>query len=251
MKNVFAKLVARAWDTAPRARPDLGPRFAPRAAESWAVEEVDAEIEAAPPGRAPASAPAGVEERVRQVPRGEPPAPPSLRRDDFEPVRGMPVSPPVVRTVERAKGEEMGRPAPVRGLEREDVSDPRSVAAPPRAVESPIARALERVREVVAASPVAASPPRLRSEDVAALRSASVPRAEAARVASEPPRSVRPLAPPVAAPEREAPAPIEISIGRIDVRAIPAAPPVAPRSLVGAPVALPLHEYLRRRQEGS
>jgi hypothetical protein len=248
MKNLFAKLVARAWDTAPRAHPELAPRFAPRAAESWAVGEIDAEVDAAPPRRAPAGPPAPeIEGRARQAPRAEAPVFPRAMRD-FAPVRGLEVPPPATRTVERGEGEEPNRPAPSpRGFEREDVGGARPIAAAPRAMELPVARPPEHTHDVPAAAPVAARPP-LRTEDVAVLRSAPLPRTEGARVAGEPSRSVRLSPPPAAA--GEAPAPIEISIGRIDVRAVPAAPPVAPRSPAAAPVALPLHEYLRRRQDG-
>jgi hypothetical protein len=123
----------------------------------------------------------------------------------------------------------------------------------------PVARPVQSEPPREAAGHPEAMAPRVRSEGLQALTITPppAPGGGAATAPAQRPDAVR--HPPATAhvpqaPQRErlppAPPPIEITIGRIDVRAVQEAPPAAPRAATPAPAAprtLGLADYLRQR----
>ena len=226
MSDLFARLVSRAWDTGPRVRPQITPRFAPRAA-SFPVEEIVQEIE----GSAPR------EGRAKDVSEGSPPppAPPAVR-----PELSLPS---VLRSAEAERPP--APPAP-------RANEPPPPSPPPltleRTLEHIFATTVERMHLIGPPAP-ALAPPAIRPADLAVLRPAEGERTAPPRTeirGAVAPRSITGSPPP--APS--APEPIQITIGRIDVRAIPTTAPRAPAPSKPTHAPLALDEYLRRRNEG-
>jgi hypothetical protein len=231
MSDVFSRLVDRALDRAPRARPQISPRFArrpaalPLEAPDREVESFD-ELEVGP--SVPRSAPASFEDQSpREAPR------------DPRPVHGP--RPP-------------GRNAPAVSAPDRVIAVEREVHAPAPASGSTAEHTVERVERSVVehtrfvdARPLAAPPVPLRPADAAALRPVE-PRAAAP---SSPDRGTAAGAHSVVRETTETAPPeaIHVSIGRIDVRATPAASPVAAPAR-SRPAPMGLDEYLRRRNEG-
>ncbi|HEY8086967.1 MAG TPA: hypothetical protein VIF09_03960 [Polyangiaceae bacterium] len=228
MSDVFTRLVDRALDRAPRARPRLAPRFG-RPSAGLPIEEPDAKVEA-PAVEAtstpPRSAPVREERPALEVPRE---------------VRG--VATPGGRTAAGAPEPPIER---VPRIEREVGPEARPAASSfEHNMEQVVHSVVERTR-LVEAGPLAAPATPLRSADAAALRPTegrtTAPTMGERRVASRQEA--------IARDSRDATSDaIQVSIGRIDVRAVGAAPAAAapPKPRV-APMGL--DEYLRRRSEG-
>jgi hypothetical protein len=226
MSDVFSRLVARAWDTEARVRPQIAPRYAPRTA-SLPVEEIAVEREA----------PSAVESDPLDEARAVTARP---TRSDTVLARETPEARPSVRSDERPA------PAP-----RVDAEPPTRRDTSPltleRTIERIFASSVERTHVVEAVAPVAAPPPQLRAADAAVLRPPEADR--------------RPIEASVAGPRAPAGATatraatqvpsesIHVSIGRIDVRATPA-PAVATPHARPRQAPLALDDYLRRRNEG-
>ena len=280
--NYLGNLAARSLAPAPAVRPRLASRFEPLApwtepltAAPALVEETREEVAAAParPPERPRRPAAPREEPLQE----EPPAPPRRRRARR------------AEAVEEVEGIETAAPEPVRpatpmavpvvALPAQGRLDPRSVlpfeASPPGPLSTRVERGnVDEAREIVPAvravirdgaqsapfAPIAQEKLPLstrvergpggevsrasRPEGRQPTEHAAVPALLQPKVtlAEREPFPVRPQAP--------APAPtIQVSIGRIEVRATPA--PKAPaRERSAAPAALSLEDYLKQRSRG-
>jgi hypothetical protein len=223
VSDIFSRLAALARDIAPRARPQLPPRYPNRAPPP--VEDVEVETPYVPARSSPPRKQAVLDPwpplaRENATPRAEPP-----------PLPQAPAAPSVAprEEIERASTEPLRPPISI------------GERTPERHVESRFEHThiIER--------PPAAAPPPMRAPDVAALRLPEGKRAEI----EAPARFARNAS---AARSQEtdesASEAVHVSIGRIEVRAVSAPPPPAPRERP-KPTPMGLDEYLRRRNEAS
>jgi translation initiation factor IF-2 len=251
--NFLARLARRAL-APPEVRPRLASRFEaplPVAAE-WTMAEAASE-HAPPVTGSPAAVPPPLqaEPRVRSDSHGEV----SARRDQppRPVIQALPsLVDPVWTKPPAALSESAQAPAP-------KASAP-GMPPPPRLAVAPVVEPLARpqaARETLPLPAVESPPPatvRVRHETllqlVAAPTAAVAPATSDARASTPPPMLATTAMPPQPTPVGTVPAPIEITIGRIEISAIDGdaerrQPHAAPTR---GPPALSLADYLRRRE---
>ena len=225
MSDVFSRLADRALERTPRARPRITPRYASPAGP-LPVEEVEVEAEARPTTPLRGLEGPGVPVAPRPEAPREANVSPAPRRD----------APPDETQAGLGRTVIVEREAPSRA------QGPSSAAE--RSVERVLASVLERTHFVEAPA-VAAPPVPLRPADAAALRPP-----ESRHAPADPPRlaSIAGSTEVRVEPQQGAAESIQVTIGRIDVRATRTAAPVAPPQRP-RPAPMGLDEYLRRRNE--
>jgi hypothetical protein len=227
MNDVFAILVTRAWDLAPRARPQLAPRFAPRT-EPLRVEEAERVSEApAAVGShdpAPATSPlvSSCGEMHSEIASAEP-RPAVARSELHEPA-------------------ERHAPAVSRALDVAPAAIERSVE---RVIETPMP--VERLHVAHTSVPVAMPHAHLNTVDIERFRPAQPTARQPER--TPPASSAMPSLARHASVEAAPVEPVEIFIGRIDVRASALAPPAPATRARTSHAPLSLNEYLNRKRD--
>jgi hypothetical protein len=255
LSDFLSRLAERALDPAGRVRPVIAPRFADVTPPAWGEQSQELEAASPPvdppadsPGLpsaahanqsmdAPRSAPATVIHEVRSVSEPATVAAATPRTDDASPnpaprrtqaVEQTTATMPATRTVI----------APVAEVRQTEVRTDRVIEhAPPPA---PLTKVLtQTVQRVIERAQVSGAPlPR-------ALPAAPAPGRRRAPAARRPPPETPFFGSPVADETV-----INVTIGRVEVRAAAAEPAVAPKAGGPASPRLSLDEYLVRRQQG-
>lgn len=260
MSDFLGRLAARAVGTAPALRPRPRALFEPDAIAGAEPLEVEEEREAPPaprarPSAAPPEAPEPITRAAEPPPAAEPEAPPAPR--------ARPERHAVERTAQAPQREAPPAPRPQRATaappvvveqRREVVAPPPPPAAPPRreprprpparelAATSVVRRAPDEPAETLVTPPLPESLP-LRSQAIARARSLAPPPAPAPQPGAAPVRD---------APPRPAPEPVvEVTIGRLEVRAATPGQPARPAPTVERAEPLSLDRYVRERARGT